>query len=322
MTDKEYLDNLTIWCSYHNNNLIDEFNLDYIPSYIKLFNTNDLNITDDNINYLNPHLCEICTYYYVWKNQIKSNYVGFCHYRRFFSNLGKENIENFGVHYYCTFQCNLKHYICGYDRKTFKLDELFEYLRNLKLFDEFKLYKYFYDPTFLVNIPWKISYIFEWNIFNKICEIYFGFLKYIFGDFKNIDIYKDTNRTYAWMSEIVLGLIITLLYDNKEIVNISWHNYPIVTKYNGNNLGDVIKWSMKNNRPATQLIVISNNNDIINEINEKYDSFIYATNNIKNIDEKVSSYELNNIIELQINEYIKCLDPIEFRKGNYSIEKF
>ena len=132
MTDKEYIDNLTIWCSYHSDYIYYEYNLDYIPSYIKLFNTNNLNISDDNINYLNPHLCEICTLYYVWKNQIKSNYVGFCHYRRFFSDLGKENIEIFGVHYYYTFQCNLKHYICGYDRKTFKLDELFEYLRNLK----------------------------------------------------------------------------------------------------------------------------------------------------------------------------------------------
>jgi hypothetical protein len=88
----------------------------------------------------------------------------------------------------------------------------------------------------------------------------------------------------------------------------------LITHYDGNNIGDVIKWSTKNNRPTVKLIVISNNNDIINEVNTNYIDFIYATNDINDIS--------GNIIELQINEYIKCLDPIEFRKGNYTIEKF
>ena len=37
MTDQEYINNLTIWCSYHKDELIDKYNLNYIPSYIKLF---------------------------------------------------------------------------------------------------------------------------------------------------------------------------------------------------------------------------------------------------------------------------------------------
>ena len=28
---------LQIWCTYHNDQLIDEYNLNYVPSYIKLF---------------------------------------------------------------------------------------------------------------------------------------------------------------------------------------------------------------------------------------------------------------------------------------------
>ena len=100
MTDKEYIEGLTIWCTYHNDQIIDEYNLNYIPSYIKLFNTNDLNVTGEHINHLCQHLCEICTIYYVWKNQIYSKYVGFCHYRRFYDELGKSNIEKYGMHCY------------------------------------------------------------------------------------------------------------------------------------------------------------------------------------------------------------------------------
>lgn len=320
MTDKEYIDNLTIWCTYHKDNLIDEYNLNYIPSYIKLFNTNNLNINGEHINHLGPHLNEICTYYYVWKNQIYSKYVGFCHYRRFYSDLGKEHIENFGIHYYDICAYNLKHDICGYARKIFKFNELFDYLKGLNIFDEFKLYTYIYDPKFIVNIPWKISYIFEWNTFNKICNIYFGFLEYIFGDYTNIDIYKDVDRMYGWMSEVVLGVIIALIYDNKQLNSENYYNnHILITNYNGNKIGDIIKWFTKNNRPTVKLIVVSNNDDIINEVNTDYIDFVYATNDINNVDEYHQASE--NIIELQINEYIKCLDPIEFRKGNYTIEK-
>ena len=71
---------LTIYCSYHNSKLIKDYNLDYLPNYIELFNTNDLTLKEDNINYLNPYFAEIVTYYYIWKNQIYSKYIGFCHY--------------------------------------------------------------------------------------------------------------------------------------------------------------------------------------------------------------------------------------------------
>ena len=65
-------ENYVIWCTYHDKQQLIDYDL-HESEHFKLFNTNDLNMQGDNINYLNEYLAEFVCLYYVWKNNIKSD---------------------------------------------------------------------------------------------------------------------------------------------------------------------------------------------------------------------------------------------------------
>lgn len=81
---------LQVWLTYHDDSMVEEYHLKE-DDVITLFKGNDVNIKGDNINYLNKFYSELTTMYYVWKNNIRSKQIGFCHYRRrFFEYLDVE----------------------------------------------------------------------------------------------------------------------------------------------------------------------------------------------------------------------------------------
>lgn len=74
---------LQIWQTYHDEKQLQEYNL-VETDVVRLFAGNDVLLQGENINALNRFYAEICALFYVWKNVIKSSFVGFCHYRREF----------------------------------------------------------------------------------------------------------------------------------------------------------------------------------------------------------------------------------------------
>ena len=84
--------NYTNWKSYYKNTHINDYNLKE-SEHVKLFNTNDLTYKEDNINHMNPYLGEMPMLYYIWKNQIKSDYIIISQYRRDFYNINFDELQ-------------------------------------------------------------------------------------------------------------------------------------------------------------------------------------------------------------------------------------
>lgn len=74
---------LTIWITYHDAKQLEQYHLQE-DNIFRLFYGKDTTIEGENINHLNKFYSEIVTLYWVWKNNIQSEKVGFCHYRRLF----------------------------------------------------------------------------------------------------------------------------------------------------------------------------------------------------------------------------------------------
>lgn len=77
---------LTIWLTYHDDAQIEQYDLKEDDT-IRLFKGNCMEVEGENINHLNKFYSEMTTMYWVWKNNKRSKYVGFCHYRRRFTHI-------------------------------------------------------------------------------------------------------------------------------------------------------------------------------------------------------------------------------------------
>ena len=299
---------------YHNDKIIDEYNLSNLPSYYKLLNLSDTNIEGDNINYLNPYLCELCGYYYIWKNNIYSPYVGFCHYRRLYVDLGLDNLEKYEVYYPIENSIKIQDYYKDeLLNENDNLDKLYEYLCTLKQFNNDELYNLFYNDKQL-NTPWKISGIFKWEHFIKICEIIFGFLEYISPNYKDIDIHKDYYRKLAWQFELYFGIIVGIYFNNIKMIP-NYINFNTIILSQSNNINNIVKFAKNNCKCGSLMYIISDK--FTQDDLDKYYENLYIINNINEIPEYLNN---SKIIKLKIGQYIDTLDPISFIQGKYTIQ--
>ena len=314
-----------IYCTFFDNSQISEYNLKE-TDILKLYNSNDLNIKEENINHINPYICELVTYYYVWKNQIKSDYVGFCHYRRHYNKIYYDYIDDTHI-------------------QVFKLSGAeFHIENNLQqlLYDYFKIYypelynkiKFNENNKYPYLCCLKMSYIMTWNVFNDICKFIFGFFDFI-GETYNkdwkteiADIIKLLNvydpefkQLIGIYCEFFLSLYISLKYQIKDF-NDDIKNVIIYNTTNKQNLFNSYKKNLKTG--CKQIFNISNSDYIIEEIgknritNIKYnddDFYMYYQYdtillNLQNIDinyfiDKVKLSGKNPIL-LNDNEYVEC----------------
>lgn len=331
-------ESLKIWCTYHNENIPKEYDL-HNTKHIQLFNDDDFTLKEENINYLHDYLGEITTYYYVWKNQIKSDYVGFCQYRRHYQYINYEDLKNNGI---------VSYWNCVFNDNT--LYDLNKGVINDFIFFDFINYMYYkynidVNDNIFINVSQKVAYhsmnIYRWDIFNEVCDFIFGFLDYLtlntwknekslihltqYYHLKDIDYKKENifNTDWYWQRawsvtiEILLGIFVNLKYNINFTSNIYDKYYLVLDICKINNVPEFIKkfdkWYKINIKTGITTFCVNEN--VINILKDNVDlhKYINVTTNIP-----------NNLteIKLKINEKILCEDSLEFHKGNYKIESF
>ena len=180
--------------------------------------------TGDNISDKNPKYCELTAQYWAWKNLSNVEYIGFCHYRRFFTaDITENNIEHLfrnndviaiKYHYDIPMYWELVKYI--------SLDNLTVLLMVIK-----KLYPN-YEQTMIDYLYGNILYpknmfICKKSVFDKYSKWLFDILceceKYI-GDMH----YTRLNRTLAYMGEYLLTVYI--LHNNLKVRTVDFNKCP------------------------------------------------------------------------------------------------
>jgi hypothetical protein len=160
-----------IWVTYHKDSQIEEYGLkeDEIHTLYAAHKVVD----GKNINHLNPVYSEMVTMWYVWKNKIKSDFVGFEHYRRrfnIFRKIGKgecivRRIVDFAMESVYDQYC-----------RAHKKEDMDIILRCIER-------RYGKDNPYTRHIKsthWLISnccFLMKWTDFNKMCAFMFPLLE-------------------------------------------------------------------------------------------------------------------------------------------------
>lgn len=221
----------------------------YMPIHVGKANSKyDLGIqgddTGDNISKENPHFCELTGLYWAWKNMQPVDYIGLCHYRRYFNfhthgtmfsdstiihsekfddlDLSLPNIDGLFSQYDAVIA---KPRVYPYSLSVdYCVGQVSEDLLTLYEVVEAKYPDYSVDMknVFLKNN--KLShynmFILRWEDFNNYCEWLFDVLFEVRKkiNIENYSVYQG--RIWGFMSERLLQ--VWLLHNNKRV-----KHYPI-----------------------------------------------------------------------------------------------
>lgn len=167
-----------IYCVYHDKKFIEECNLNNLDKNLySLYYTKDNH--KNSLDKIQQYICEFTAQYFIYKNKIKSDYVGFCQYHRVLNinvdkfleengvacgfNWGEESWANFEIYRFENFlQDDLKEYI-------FK-----NYKKNDRIYKCYITHKDERVPFYLNEI-----YLAKWEYFEELVGFISGFIEYI-----------------------------------------------------------------------------------------------------------------------------------------------
>lgn len=189
----------------------------YLPLHVGKEGKADLGYigdnTGDNISVKNPNYCELTGLYWAWKN-VSCDYIGLCHYRRYFASNAKAQDKKTTIFHKSDYEKMLQQYdVLLPQKRNYYIETVrsqYEHAHNKRDLDEVEkivqgLYPE-YSEAFTVVMSRRKLYIFNMFVmkkekFNEYCKWLFDIL---FELEKRIDItdYDPYNaRVFGFLSE-------------------------------------------------------------------------------------------------------------------------
>lgn len=162
--------------------------------------------TGDNISDKNPFFCELTAQYWAWKNLNNIEYIGLCHYRRYFmkqftfENIDKE-IEGYDIILSNKYYLNQNILSFLSDSLTPEDVDLFFLYMSQFCKNDFKIFKQFY-----INQNWynpANMFVCKKQLFNEFCEWQFKILNDLFQIIP-ISPYSREKRLMGYLAETLL----------------------------------------------------------------------------------------------------------------------
>lgn len=169
---------ISMYCVYHDERLLEECKLNTLDN--RLFSLYYTKYGHDNsLDHIQEYICEFTAQYFVLRNQIKSDYVGFCQYHRVlsvdFNEFFDKNSNACGFTWGDDSWDNFQKYRFN----GFLTDDIDEFIRKRYKKND-RIYKYFITNK-KKPVPFYINeiYICRWEYFEEIVGCISDFIDYI-----------------------------------------------------------------------------------------------------------------------------------------------
>ena len=189
--------------------------------HVHLLNLSN-HIEGEDINDINCHYSELCVAYYVWKHQLKSDYISIGQHRRYITPINFERLDNNEIQVFPTlahiseftpYQHMLKDGLNNYIIINF-----IKYLLQNNLASKERIYNVIYNQNF--EVSYFNVFACNWKVFNELCEFIFGFMQYIMFN----GTYDSLNDINEWNNDIRLSFNEErfLINENQLISSYDW----------------------------------------------------------------------------------------------------
>lgn len=202
--------------------------------------TTNYKYTRDNLNSINKILNEYVGMWYVYKNNIKSDYVGFCHYRRLISlpnNYKKlltkyDYLHFFDINRY--YNDNIKYefpenkfieyQVHSFGGPKFLVEDSYNYIKNQNIISYDKFLEI--NKRDVLTWPNRAIYFTTWENFTKLMQFLEGYINFV-KEKHNIVSEED------WINHIKKDVL--TYYRSKRFTN---NKFPYCSKYSRNHIWD------------------------------------------------------------------------------------